>query len=74
MSADSSNQLQVLMSVLQDRAAPFGDRHDAAMDLGAFDGPEVEAALIAVACDPQRTLGSWTPQANRFQTSGREAA
>lgn len=41
-----------LISVLLDRGAPDGDRDDAAMDLGAFDGAEVEAALAEVARDP----------------------
>jgi hypothetical protein len=40
-----------LIQVLLDAGAEFGDRHDAAMDLGAFDGEEVEAALALLACD-----------------------
>jgi hypothetical protein len=47
----SRNQPQGLISVLADRTAEIGDRHDAAMDLSAFDAPEVEAVLIAVSCD-----------------------
>jgi hypothetical protein len=31
-----------------DATAPLGDRHDAAMDLGAFDTSEVEEALLEV--------------------------
>ena len=44
-----SNQPTGLLIVLADRAAEFGDRHDAAMDLGSYDEPEVEVALLAVA-------------------------
>lgn len=40
-----------LISVLLDASAPFGDRHDAAMDLGEYDAPEAEAALLQVASD-----------------------
>ena len=40
-----------LMQVLLDGEAEFGDRHDAAMDLSAFDGEAVEKALASVACD-----------------------
>ena len=40
-----------LVAVLANRGSEFGDRHDAAMDLGAFDQPEAEAALLAVASD-----------------------
>lgn len=40
------------MSVLGNRAAPFGDRHDAAMDLGRFSDAEVLACLEAVMVDP----------------------
>ena len=40
-----------LISVLLDRNAPFGDRHDAAMDLGAFETPESENALISIVSD-----------------------
>lgn len=45
------NQPAGLISVLVNRLAPFGDRSDAAMDLGAFDEPEAAAALIQVATD-----------------------
>ena len=40
-----------LIQVLLDPNAEFGDRDDAAMDLGAFDEIEVEKALAEVACD-----------------------
>jgi len=40
-----------LISLLLDRYAPFGDRHDAAMDLGAFETPESENALISIVLD-----------------------
>ena len=45
-------QPQGLVSVLLDEYAPFGDRDDAAMDLGAYDEPEAEEALFSVACRP----------------------
>ncbi len=44
-------QPQGLVAVLANRGNEFGDRHDSAMDLGAFDEPEAEAALLAVASD-----------------------
>ena len=44
-------QPQGLLNVLVDCACEYGDRHDAAMDLAAFDEPEVEAALLAVALE-----------------------
>ncbi len=47
-----SPQPEGLISVLLDRAAPEGDRDDAAMDLGQFDDPGAEAALREVASDP----------------------
>ncbi len=40
-----------LISVLLNRLAPFGDRSDAAMDLGAFNEPEAAAALNQIADD-----------------------
>lgn len=40
-----------LIQVLLDIGAEFGDRHDAAMDLGAFDEVSVEEALARLACD-----------------------
>ena len=48
----SLSQPAGLISVLLDLAAPFGDRGDAAMDLGAYDEPEAERALMQVATDP----------------------
>src|SRR5204863_9158536 len=45
-------QPQGLISVLLDRGAEFGDRDDAAMDLGAFDDQSAFDALLAVATDP----------------------
>ena len=44
-------QPQGLIEALLNSEAPFGDRHDAAMDLGMYDEAEAEAALLAVACD-----------------------
>lgn len=46
-----------LIRVLLDEAAGYGDRHDAAMDLGAFDGEAVEGALAQVACDSSADEG-----------------
>ena len=40
-----------LISVLLDQSAEFGARDDAAMDLGAYDGSEVEEALLKVVLD-----------------------
>ncbi len=41
-----------LVAVLLDREAPFGDRHDAAMDLAQYDEPEGWEALTSVKNDP----------------------
>ncbi len=41
-----------LIDVLLDRDAPFGDRHDAAMDLADYDNPEAINALTKVKDDP----------------------
>tara|TARA_R110002049_G_scaffold272614_1_gene450203 strand:- start:107 stop:568 length:462 start_codon:yes stop_codon:yes gene_type:complete len=41
-----------LVAVLLDREAPFGDRHDAAMDLANYDEPEALEALNSVKNDP----------------------
>ena len=41
------NQPEGLISVLNDLSAPFGDRGDAAMDLGAYD--EALPTLVAIA-------------------------
>ena len=43
-------QPEGLIRVLLDAEAAFGDRHDAAMDLGAFDDRGVEEALAHLAC------------------------
>lgn len=47
----ASTQPDGLIRVLLDTTAPFGDRHDPAMDLGAFDQKRVEDALAIVASD-----------------------
>jgi len=49
---ESSKQPDALITVLLDASAEYGDRDDAAMDLGGFDHPAAEAALVAVASDP----------------------
>ena len=41
-----------LISVLLDANARIDERDDAAMDLSAYSGSEVEAALLSAACDP----------------------
>mgnify|MGYP001773457614 CR=1 FL=1 len=46
------DQPQGLISVLLDTNAEFGDQDGAAMELGGFDEPEVEQALVEVASDP----------------------
>lgn len=43
----TANACRGLIAVLADSGS--NDRQDAAMDLGAFDDPEAEAALLAVA-------------------------
>src|SRR5689334_10876145 len=45
-----NQQPQGLIQVLLNVNADYGDRHDAAMDLGTFDSTEVEAALAQVGC------------------------
>jgi hypothetical protein len=45
-------QPQGLIRVLLDESAEYGDRGDAAMDLGAYDEPEAEGVLLSVACRP----------------------
>lgn len=40
-----------LISVLLDKSREFGDRDDAAMDLGSYDGSDVEEALLKVVMD-----------------------
>ena len=47
----SSKQPEGLISVLLDSTAEFGDRHDAAMDLAAYDEPAAEEALLRIALD-----------------------
>jgi hypothetical protein len=42
-------QPEGLISVLLEVQAEFGDRHDAAMDLGGYDEPSAEEALLHVA-------------------------
>lgn len=51
------NQPQGLIDVLLNPQAEYGDRHDAAMDLGAFDGMDVEEALSLVASDATANEG-----------------
>lgn len=53
MHNSTSSQPAGLISVLSDSSAPFGDRCDAALDLGSFDDPEAEAALLNVVMDQQ---------------------
>lgn len=45
----TSRQPTGLISVLLDRTLARGDRVDAALDLGTFDEPEAEAALVEIA-------------------------
>ena len=40
-----------LISVLLDKRAEYGDRDDAAMDLGAYDEAAAEQALIVIVTD-----------------------
>lgn len=42
-----------LIRVLKNEEAEFGDRDDAAMDLGAYDDPAAREALLNVARNPQ---------------------
>ncbi|MBC8026764.1 MAG: hypothetical protein H7Y89_12285 [Steroidobacteraceae bacterium] len=44
-------QPEGLIGVVLATSADFGDRHDAAQDLGAFDDPRAEAALALIACE-----------------------
>ena len=46
--ASAAKQPEGLISVLLDLDAEFGDRDDAAMDLGGFDEPAAEEALLKV--------------------------
>ncbi len=47
----TQRQPEGLISVLLDSSAEFGDRHDAAMDLAAYDEPAAEQALLRIALD-----------------------
>jgi hypothetical protein len=49
-------QPTALIAVLLDTGARIDERDDAAMDLGNFDGGEVEEALLRVAADPSEDL------------------
>ena len=53
-----------LIEVLLDVMASEADRDDAAMDLAAYDEPEVEEALIRMGADPS-TQTQWQPHAAR---------
>ena len=44
-------QPEGLISVLLDTSAELGDRLDAAMDLGEFDEPAAEQALLSIVLD-----------------------
>jgi hypothetical protein len=44
-------QPEGLVRVLLDATAELSDRHDAAMDLSAYDEPKAEQALARIACD-----------------------
>ena len=46
-----SGQPEGLIAVLLNRAAQFGDRDDAALDLGDDDEPAAEKALLRVVLD-----------------------
>ena len=48
------NQRDQLIKILLDENGLFADRHDAAMDLGAFADPKVVEALSAVASPDQK--------------------
>jgi hypothetical protein len=48
----TNSSASALISVLLDGTAREDERDDAAMDLSAFDEPEVHAALARVATDP----------------------
>ena len=48
MCRGSIRQPDGLIGVLLNHEAEFGDRHDAAMDLSAYNGEAVEAALEKV--------------------------
>jgi len=52
MDTMTSDTARALIAVLLDGNAREDERDDAAMDLSAFDEPEVHAALSRVATDP----------------------
>ncbi len=45
--------MKQLIAVLKDKSARIDERDDAAMDLSSYDTPEVCAALLEVALDPE---------------------
>lgn len=47
----STQMIDYLIQVLQDKSIDLGVRDDAAMDLGAYDEPRVLDALVQVAVD-----------------------
>lgn len=49
MMSDRRRQPNALIALLLDETAEFGDRDDAAMDLGLFDEESAEAALLRIA-------------------------
>jgi hypothetical protein len=50
-------QPEALIALLLDESAEYGDRGDAAMDLGAYDEPAAEEALLEVVLDPSEDEG-----------------
>lgn len=52
-----AGQPEGLISVLLNTEAGYGDRDDAAMDLGEFDEPAVEEALLKVVLSPTEDEG-----------------
>ena len=52
-----TKQPEGLIQILLDSEAEYGDRDDAAMDLGSFEGEAVEQALASIACDINATEG-----------------
>lgn len=52
MNAKRTGKPDGLINVLLDSSAEFGDRDDAAMDLGAFDESHAFDALYSIASDP----------------------
>jgi hypothetical protein len=74
MNHSTQGQPAGLIAVLRDRNAPFADRHDAAMDLAAFDGPEPERALVSICWMLRKILISLRWLRNRLARSGSETA